>query len=250
MARESVWRQICKPQFVEPDPEIVTLFRVPSREAGAFVSGTAFFATLLVIPAVFLAASADPVLKNLGYWLGYLVWAVFVVEVLVFIRLEVGWGSHWLKKHWLQVMVVFLASPLTAIALKHAVMPLVSTLFSVPSFVSFGSIGKLISKVKIIKLLHLEEVRQRVLHAAWHIRWLYRTTMASLAICVLGILGAAASGDAPTPFHGLEMWVELVQQSWSVAPELFIVTLPTVLVLGGFAVIQARPTRSRQRQRT
>jgi hypothetical protein len=40
-----------------------------------------------------------------------------------------------------------------------------------------------------------------------------------------------------------------VQQSWSVAPELFVVTLPIVLVLGGFAMIQARPPRSRRRRR-
>lgn len=246
MARESVRKQICKPQFVQPDRDIETLFGIPSHRAGSIVAGTAFVATLMVVPAVFMAASQEPTLKTIGYWLGYLIWAAFVAEVLVFVRLEVGWGSLWLKKHWLQVLVVFLASPLTAIVLEHAVMPMISTLFSVQSFVSFGYVGQILSKVKFIKILHLEEVRQRVLHAAWHVRWLYRTTMASIAVCVLGILGAAASGGALTPLHGLEMWVELVQQSWAVAPELFIVSAPLVVLIGGFAILQARTPRRRR----
>ena len=249
MARESLLQQIFKPQFVEPDPRITTLFGVRAERAGAIASGTAFIATLLVIPAVFLAASEDTALKNLGYWFGYGIWAVFVLEVLVFIRLEEGWGSHWMRKHWLQILVVFLASPLTAIVLKHAVMPLVTTLFGIPSFISVGSLGKLLAKVKIIKLLHLEEVRQRVLHAARQVKWLYRTTVSSIAICVLGIFGAAASGGAPTPLHGLEMWIDLFQQSWAVAPDLFLVTMPIVLVLSGFAMFQARYSVSSRRRK-
>jgi hypothetical protein len=248
MAQESVWKQISKPQFVEPDRNIQTLFGIPSSRAGSIAAGTAFAATLLVIPAVFMAASQHSTLKTLGYWLGYLIWAVFVAEVLVFVRLEVGWGSLWLKKHWLQVLVVFLASPLTAVVLEHAVMPLVSTLFNVQGFVSLGKAGAVLSKVKFIKILHLGEVRQRVLHAAWHVRWLYRTTMTSIAICILGILGAAASGGALTPIHGLEMWIELVQQSWAVAPELFLVSAPLVVLIGGFAMLQTRPPwRGRRR---
>lgn len=247
MARESLWQQICKPQFVKPDPRITTLFRVRAERAGAIASGTAFIATLFVIPAVFLAASEDTALKNFGYWLGYGIWAVFVLEVLIFIRLEEGWGSHWMREHWLQVLVVFLASPLTAIVLKHAIMPLATTLFSIPSFVSVSSLGKLLTKV--IKLLKLEEVRQRVLPAARHVKWLYRTTVSSIAVCVLGIFGAAASGGAPTPLHGLEMWIDLFQQSWAVAPELFLVTMPIVLVLSGFAMFQARYSVSSRRRK-
>jgi len=194
----------------------------------------------LVIPAVFLAASKDPSLKNAGVWLGYLIWVVFVAETLVFIRLEKGWGSKWLKKHWLQVLVIIVASPFAAIVLEHAIMPLVSVLFSMQNFISLSYVVKIFRGFKVIKLLHLEEVRQKVRKSAKRVKWLYRTTVTSIAVCGLGILGAAASGGAPTPLHGLELWWELVNQSVAVAPELFLVSLPIIVGIGGFALFQSR----------
>lgn len=247
MGEKLIWRELCKPQFVEPDPAIPTMFGIPSARAGSIAAGAALMSAFLVIPAVFLAASKDPSLKNAGVWLGYLIWAVFVLETLVFIRLERGWGSKWLKKHWLQVTVIIVASPFAAVVLEHAIMPLVSVLFSLQNLVSLSYTVKLFSGFKIVKLLHLEEVRQKVRKAAKRVTWLYRTTMASIAICGLGILGAAASGGAPTPLHGLQLWWELVNQSVAVAPELFVVSLPIVIVVGGFALFQGRLT-SRQRR--
>jgi hypothetical protein len=247
MGKLSIWRQLCKPQFVEQDPKIPTLFGLPSAKAGAIAAGAALMSAFLVIPAVFLAASKDPSLKNAGVWLSYLIWAVFVAETLVFIRLEKGWGSKWLKKHWLQMTVIVVASPFVAIVLEHAIMPLVSVLFSMQNFISLSYIVKIFSGFKIIKLLHLEEVRQKVRKAAYRVTWLYRIAMASIALCGLGILGAAASGDAPTPVHGLELWWELLNQSIAVAPELFVVSLPIVFFIGGFAFFQSRLT-SRQRR--
>jgi len=240
MGSKSIWAQLCKPQFVEQDPEIPTLFGLPSAKAGAIAAGAALMSAFLVIPAVFLAASKDPSLKNAGVWLGYLIWAVFVAETLVFIRLEKGWGSKWLKKHWLQVLVIIVASPFAAIVLEHAIMPLVSVLFSMQNFISLSYIMKIFSGFKVIKLLHLEEVRQKVRKSAKRVKWLYRTTVTSIAVCGLGILGAAASGGAPTPLHGLELWWELVNQSVAVAPELFLVSLPVIVGIGGFALFQSR----------
>ena len=78
MAYESNWQKLVKPQFVERDRMIPTLFGVPAAQAASIASGAALFAALLVIPAVFMAASKDSSLKNAGIWLGYFVWAVFV----------------------------------------------------------------------------------------------------------------------------------------------------------------------------
>jgi hypothetical protein len=44
------------------------------------------------------------------------------------------------------------------------------------------------------------------------------------------------------------MWIELVKQSWAVAPELFLVSAPLVILMGGFAVLQTRMPRYRRRQ--
>jgi hypothetical protein len=199
-----------------------------------------------VIPAVFLAASKDSNLKDAGIWLGYVVWFVFVVETLVFIRLEKGWGSKWLKKHWLQLVVIFVASPLTAVVLEHAVMPLVTVLFSVQNFISVTLLAKVFSTFKVVKLLHLEEVRQKVKKSAKHIKFLYRTAIVSIWFCGVGIVGAAASDGAPTPLHGLALWWELASDMASKAPELFVVSLPVVAIIGGFALLQHRQSAHRR----
>jgi hypothetical protein len=193
-----------------------------------------------------MAASKDSNLKSAGIWLGYVVWAVFVVETLVFIRLEKGWGSKWLKKHWLQLVVIFVASPLTAVVLEHAVMPLVAVLFSVQNFISVTLIAKVFSTFKIVKLLHLEEVRQKVKKSAKHIKFLYRTAIVSIWFCGVGIVGAAASDGAPTPLHGLALWWELASDMASKAPELFVVSLPVVAIIGGFALLQHRQSAHRR----
>jgi hypothetical protein len=235
-----------KPQFVDRDLSIPSLFGVPAVKAASITSGSALFAALLVIPAVFMAASKDSNLKSAGIWLGYVVWAVFVVETLVFIRLEKGWGSKWLKKHWLQLVVIFVASPLTAVVLEHAVMPLVTVLFSVQNFISVTLIAKVFSTFKIVKLLHLEEVRQKVKKSAKHIKFLYRTAIVSIWFCGVGIVGAAASDGAPTPLHGLALWWELAGDMASKAPELFVVSLPIVAIIGGFALLQNRQSARRR----
>ena len=100
MPQETVAKLLFKPHFVEPDPAIKTLFGMPSEKAGSVASGVALISTFFVIPAVFMAASKDSSLKFAGHWLGYIIWATFVAETLVFIRLEKGWGGSWLKKHW------------------------------------------------------------------------------------------------------------------------------------------------------
>jgi len=246
MAHKTNWQRIMKPQFVDRDLSIPSLFGVPAVKAASITSGSALFAALLVIPAVFMAASKDSNLKSAGIWLGYVVWAVFVVETLVFIRLEKGWGSKWLKKHWLQLVVIFVASPLTAVVLEHAVMPLVTVLFSVQSFISVTLIAKVFSTFKIVKLLHLEEVRQKVKKSAKHIKFLYRTAIVSIWFCGVGIVGAAASDGAPTPLHGLALWWELAGDMASKAPELFVVSLPIVAIIGGFALLQHRQSARRR----
>jgi hypothetical protein len=96
MARPSVWQQLCKPQFVEPDPEIRTFLGYSSKKVGSIASVTALFSAFLVVPAVFMAASKVENLKTIGIWLGYAIWAVFLAEILIFIRLEEGWGVKWL----------------------------------------------------------------------------------------------------------------------------------------------------------
>jgi hypothetical protein len=247
MGKAPIWRQLCKPQFVEKDPEITTLFGLSSAKAGSVAAGAALMSAFLVIPAVFLAASKDPSLKSAGVWLGYWIWAVFVAETLVFIRLEKGWGGKWLKKHWLQVTVILVASPFAAVVLEHAIMPLVSVLFSMQNFISLTYLVKVFSGFKLVKLLHLEEARQKVRKSAKRVTWLYRTTVVSIAFCGLGILGAAASGGARTPLHGLELWWELLNQSLAVAPELILVSMPIVIGVGGFALLQSRLT-TRQRK--
>ena len=138
----------------------------------------------------------------------------------------------------MQLVVIFVASPFTAIVLESAIMPLLSVLFSVQSFISLASLSQLVKSFKVIKLLHLEEVRRNITKSVKRIRWLYRTTLASVSFCALGILGSAASGDAATPLHGLKMWWLLLEQAISVAPELFIVSLPLVALIGGFALMQ------------
>ena len=240
MAPKTNWQRFFKPQFVDRDMAIPSLFGIPAVKAASITSGSALFAALLVIPAVFMAASKVSTLKTTGVWLGYVIWAVFVVETLVFIRLEKGWGSKWLKKHWLQLVVIFVASPLTAVVLEHAVMPLVTVLFSVQNFVSVTLLAKLFSSFKIVKLLHLEEVRQKVKKSAKHIKFLYRTAIVSIWFCGVGIVGAAASDGAPTPLHGLALWWELASDMASKAPELFLVSIPIVVLIGGFALLQYR----------
>jgi hypothetical protein len=193
-----------------------------------------------------MAASKDTSVKNFGIWIGYVVWAVFVAEVLIFIRLEKGWGSKWLKKHWLQLVVIFVASPFTAIVLEHAVMPLATVLFSVQNFVSLTLLAKLFSGLKIVKLLHLEEVRQKIKKSAKQVKYVYRTAIISIWLCGVGIVGAAASDGAPTPAHGLALWWELAGDMASKAPELFIVSLPIVAIIGGFALLQHRQSARRR----
>lgn len=238
MSHKLKWGQLCKPQFVERDTNIKTLFGMAAEKAGRVATGVALISTFFVIPSVFMAASKDSSLKSAGTWLGYVIWATFFAETLVFIRLEKGWGGRWLKKHWLQLVVIFAASPFTAIVLENAIMPLLSVLFSVQSFISFASLSQLVKSFKVIKLLHLEEVRRNITKSVKRIRWLYRTTLSSVLFCALGILGSAASGDAATPLHGLKMWWLLLEQAISVAPELFIVSLPLVALIGGFALMQ------------
>lgn len=240
MTQESVWKQLFKPQFVERDSEIKTLFGVPAAKAGSIVSGIALIAAFMVIPTVFMAASKNSSLKNVGIWAGYLIWVTFVIETLIFIRLEKGWGASWLKKHWLQIVVIILASPFTAAVLEHAVMPMVAVLLSVQSFVNLTLLSKLLTGFKIVKLLHLEEVRHKIKKSVKRVKWLYRTSLTSITLCGLGILGSSASGGAPTPLHGLKMWWLLIDQAITVAPELFIVSLPVVAIIGGFALIQYR----------
>ena len=246
MAHQTNWQKLFKPQFAERDPMIPSLFGIPAVKAASLASGIALFAALLVIPAVFMAASKDTNLKTAGIWLGYLVWAVFVVETLVFIRLEKGWGSKWLKKHWLQLVVIFVASPFTAIVLEHAVMPLVTVLLSVQNFVSLTLLAKLLSGLKVVKLLHLEEVRQKVKKSAKQVKFVYRTAVVSIWLCGVGIVGAAASDGAPTPAHGLALWWELAGDMANKAPELFLVSLPIVTIIGGFALLQYRISTRRR----
>ena len=85
MAKESVWKQLFKPQFVERDTEIETLFGVSADRAGSFVSGAALISAFMVIPAVFMAASKYSNLKTFGVWAGYVIWAIFLMETLIFI---------------------------------------------------------------------------------------------------------------------------------------------------------------------
>ena len=238
MSHELKWGRLFKPHFVDRDTNIETLFGMAAEKAGRVASGVALISTFFVIPSVFMAASKDSSLASAGTWLGYVIWATFLAETLVFIRLEKGWGGSWLKKHWLQLVVIFVASPFTAIVLESAIMPLLSVLFSVQSFISLASLSQLVKSFKVIKLLHLEEVRRNITKSVKRIRWLYRTTLASVSFCALGILGSAASGDAATPLHGLKMWWLLLEQAISVAPELFIVSLPLVALIGGFALMQ------------
>ena len=240
MAQQSNWQKLMKPQFVDRDPMILSFLGIPASKAASITSGVALLAALLVIPAVFLASSKSSNMKDAGIWLGYFVWFVFVVETMVFIRLEKGWGGKWLKKHWLQLVVVFVASPLTAVVLEHAVMPVVAVLFSVQNFVNLAFLAKLFSNLKIIKLLHLEEVRQKVKKSAKHVKFLYRTAIVSIWFCGVGIVGAAASDGAPTPAHGFALWWELGAEMISKAPELFLVSLPIVVIIGSFALFQYR----------
>ena len=238
MSHKFKWAHLFKEQFVEQDTNIKTLFGVAAEKAGRIASGVALISTFFVIPSVFMAASKNSSLESAGTWLSKVIWATFLAETLVFIRLEKGWGGKWLKKHWLQLVVIFVASPFTAIVLENAIMPLLSMMFSVQSFISVASLSQLLSKLKIVKLLHLEKVRRNIRKSVKRIKWLYRTTLASVSFCALGILGSAASGDAATPLHGLKMWWLLLEQAISVAPELFVVSLPLVALIGGFALMQ------------
>lgn len=241
MGRGNAFARLCKPPFIEPDPEINSFLGLPAQKAGTIVVGAALTAALFVVPAVFMAASKNEDVSVFGTWLGYAIWAVFLAETLVFIRLEKGWGTKWLRKHWLQVVVIFAASPLTAIVLKHAVMPMLTPLFGVQNLAAAPIIAKIPKTLKTGKfLLKLVEVRKILEKQARQILWLYRSAVGSLVLCGLGILGAAASGGAPTPLHGLELWWDLTQQAITVAPELFLVSLPIVAVIGGFALLQSR----------
>ena len=154
MSHELKWGRLFKPHFVDRDTNIETLFGMAAEKAGRVASGVALISTFFVIPSVFMAASKDSSLESAGTWLGYVIWATFLAETLVFIRLEKGWGGSWLKKHWLQLVVIFVASPFTAIVLESAVMPLLSVLFSVQSFISLASLSQLVKSFKVIKLLH------------------------------------------------------------------------------------------------
>lgn len=229
--------KILRPQFVDQDPKITSLFGIPADKAASITSGTALFAALLVIPAVFLASSKDANVKTFGIWIGYLVWAVFVVEILVFIRLEKGWGGSWLKKHWLQLFVVFLASPLTGLVLKHTVMPLATILFGIQNLISAAIVTKMLV---VLKLMKLEEARQKLKKGTKQVKFLYRTAIFSIWFCGIGVVGAAASDGAPTPAHGLALWWELAGEMANKAPELFLVSIPIVAVIGGFALLQHR----------
>ena len=237
MAHESNWQKLVKPQFVERDRMISSLFGFPAKRAASIASGAALFAALLVIPAVFMAASKDTSVKNFGIWIGYVVWAVFVAETLVFIRLEEGWGSKWLKKHWLQLLVVFVASPLTGIVLKHTVMHLATVLFGIQNLISAAIVTKLLV---VLKLMKLEEARQKLKKGTKQVKFLYRTAIFSIWFCGIGVVGAAASDGAPTPAHGLALWWELAGDMAAKAPELFLVSIPIVAVIGGFALLQHR----------
>lgn len=248
MGKESVLKQLCKPQFVELDRDIPTLFGVEARRAGSLAAGAAMLSAFLVIPTVFMAASKDETVKTIGIWLGYSIWTVLVLETLVFIRLEKGWGNKWLKKHWLQLLVILVASPFTAIVLENSIMPLVAVLFSVQNFITLAYLSKVLATFKVVKLLKLVEAFKMIGKVARRMKWLYRTAVTSISFCGLGILGAAASGGAPTPLHGLELWWNLAHQSVGVAPELFLVSVPIVGGIGGFALIQNKFALKRRRR--
>jgi hypothetical protein len=199
-------------------------------------------AAVLTIPAVFLHASTDSVLRAFGDALGIAIWLVFLAETLIMIRLHHGWGREWLRSHKLQLAVVLLANPLLVWAIGRYQTLEMSTLLPLPSFVQSAKVSKLFKASKLLKFLHLGEVSTKARGALSHVPWLVNGVLVAAALLALGIIGTVIDGRAATPAHGLDEWIEIGRSIFAAADKVLLATLPAVVFFA--AAIVTRRSRS------
>lgn len=212
------------------DPEYPTLFGFDAKTVADFSLTATACAALATIPAVFFHSSQNEDLRIMGDFLGAIIWLIFVVETLVMIRLHQGWGSKWLRSHKLQLVVIFLANPLLILAIGRFETLELFPLLPLPSFLQSAKMMKIFKFSKILKFLHLGEVATKVRFALSHVPWLVNSVLFASVVLALGIVGAVLDGEAATPIHALDVWLEIGISVVSSLLEVILLSAPICFV--------------------
>lgn len=220
------------------DPEYQTFFGLDAKRVADFSLTATACAALATIPAVFFHASQSESLRVLGDFLGIVIWLIFVAETLVMIRLHPGWGGEWLKGHKLQLTVIFLANPLLIWAIGRFEALELFPLLPLPSFLQSAKIMKIFKFSKVLKFLHLGEVATKVRVSLAHIPWLVNSVLSMTAILAFGIIGAVLDGEAATPIHALDVWLEILNSIVSSLIQVILATSPIFVI--GFVYLLRR----------
>jgi hypothetical protein len=146
-------------------------------------------AALLSIPGVYLHASKGSA-HDWGVALGWLVWAVFALGVVVMVLTVVD-RRAWIRGHQFELFVTVTSFPL---------------FLDLPGVRELVGVAPVLGTVKFLKALKILKLAKvfRLLHASTLAGWIVRLASACLALVVLGLVGAMATEKkVPTPAHGV-----------------------------------------------
>ena len=146
-------------------------------------------AALLSIPGVYLHASKGTA-HDWGVALGWLVWVVFAVEVVAMLS-TVDDRRAWIRGHQFELFVTLTSFPF---------------FLDLPGVRELVGVAPVLGTVKFLKALKILKLAKvfRLLHASSLAGWIIRLASASLALVVLGLVGALATEKkVPTPAHGV-----------------------------------------------
>ena len=213
------------------DAEYKTFLGKDSKFVADLVLTCTMIAALLTIVSVTLHASSRELFQNIGEALGVGIWLVFVAETLIMVRLHRGWGLGWLKSHKLQLMVIFLANPLLVWSLERVDVLEFSILLSMPTFLKTAKLAKIFKISKLLKFLHLSEVVTKLWHVVGHVKWFLNSLLLVVGLVAIGIIGSVFEANSLTPLHALDVWYRAGDSILSSFPQVFLVSLPLILVL-------------------
>jgi hypothetical protein len=134
--------------------------------------------------------------------------------------------------------VIFLANPLLIWAIGRFEALELFPLLPLPSFLQSAKIMKIFKFSKVLKFLHLGEVATKVRVSLAHIPWLVNSVLSMTAILAFGIIGAVLDGEAATPIHALDVWLEIINSIVSSLIQVILATSPIFVI--GFVYLLRR----------
>lgn len=194
---------------------VASAYRISPTAARA-IEWSVLLAALASIPGVYLHASKGSA-HDWGVVVGWLVWVVFAVEVVV-----MTWAAHdrraWLRSHQFELFVTVTSFPL------FLDLPGVRELIGVAPVL--GTV-KFLKALKILKLVKVF----RLLHASSLAGWLVRLASSMLALVVLGLVGAMATEKkVPTPAHGVTRLGDEIARVFDTSGEIVTVILVALAI--------------------